>query len=276
MVKKCIKPTSFQNNSNGDRMNLRTDLAIDKKTVEKGIEKEEKSDGITLYKDLKGKEKHITISFPQPDLMANSETLEKEIENSLNFLMPEVLENVMVVGLGNTEITADSIGPITASSLLATRHIKGEFSEKIGLKNLKSVSVISPNVLGKTGIEAAEIVKSITDSIKPQAVIVIDALASSDVARLFRTVQFTNCGISPGSGVKNSRKELSFKTLGVPTIAIGIPTVVDIGNKNDGAQMIVTPKDADIYVKKLSEILSRSLNFFLQPDIDREIIASLV
>jgi len=187
---------------------MRTDLAIDKKTDKNNIICEEKTDGIRVYKSLDEKEKHITIAFPPPDMITNSETLEKEIEIALKTLMPQNYENILVIGLGNTEITPDAIGPLTAKNLLATRHIKGEFSEKIGLKGLKSVSVVCPNVLGKTGIEAAELVKSIVDKIKPEAVIVIDALASSGADRLFRTVQLCNTGISPGSGVKNRRKEI--------------------------------------------------------------------
>ncbi len=256
---------------------MRTDLAIDKKTDNNNIICEEKTEGISVYKSLGEREKHITIAFPPPDMITHSETLEKEIENALKTLMPENYENILVIGLGNTEITPDAIGPLTAKNLLATRHIKGEFSEKIGLKGLKSVSVVCPNVLGKTGIEAAELVKSIVDKIKPQAVIVIDALASSVADRLFRTVQLCNTGISPGSGVKNRRKEISQRVLGIPTIAVGIPTVMDIkGLTNTETQMIVTPKDVDYLCNKVTEILSRSLNFFLQPKIDREIILSLV
>ena len=258
-------------------MKFRTDLAIDKAESEKSIKKEEKSDGVTVYKSIEKKEKHITITFPPLDLISNSSVIESEIEKALDLLVPKERESILIAGLGNTEITPDSVGPAVANSVLATRHIAGEFSEKIGLKNLKSISVITPNVLGKTGIETAELISAAADRVKPQAIIVIDALASSETDRLFRTVQLSDCGILPGSGVKNSRKEISSKTLGVPTIALGVPTVVDIGKfseRTDG--MIVTPKDVDLLCKKISEILSRSLNFFLQPQIDREIILSLV
>lgn len=258
-------------------MNIRTDLAIDKKNEEKQIEKEEKGGGITVYKSIGGKNKHITVTFPQIDFLNDCQRIENEIGNALEILCPKERDRILIAGLGNTEITPDSIGPNVAASILATRHIVGEISERIGLKNLKSVSVITPNVLGKTGIETAELVSAAVNRVKPQAVIVIDALASSDEERLFRTVQLSDGGIKPGSGVKNSRKEISEKTLGVPTIALGVPTVVDIGslsNKKEG--MIVTPKDVDLLCKKICDMLARSINFFLQPEIDREIILSLV
>jgi len=256
---------------------LRTDLAIDKEEIKNGIIPEIKKGGIKVYKSLEKEEKHITISFPQPDLISDTSDIEEEIISALNEMMPEKYEKLLVVGLGNSEITPDSIGPYTASRLLATRHIAGEFADKIGLKNLRSVSVIAPNVLGKTGIEAAEIIVGVVEKVKPQAVIVIDALASSNIGRLFRTIQFCNTGISPGSGVKNSRKEISFKTLGVPTIALGVPTVVDVGKIGlKDTEMVVTPKDVDLLSEKVSEIMARGINFFLQPQIEREIIMSLV
>lgn len=256
---------------------LRTDLAIDKEEVKNSIIPEIKGNGIKIYKNVGNEEKQITIAFPQPDLITDSGMLENEIIAALNELLPQKIEKILVVGLGNQEITPDAIGPVTATKILATRHIMGEFAERIGLKKLRSVSVVAPNVLGKTGIEAAEAIIAVTEKIKPQAVIVVDALASSDIGRLFRTIQFCNTGISPGSGVKNSRKEVSQKTLGVPTIAVGVPTVMDVGKIGiSSAEMVVTPKDVDLLCEKVSEIISRALNFFLQPDIDREIIMSLV
>lgn len=256
---------------------LRTDLAIDKNEIKNSIIPEVKEGGIKIYKSVENAEKHITVSFPQPDLITDTSILENEIINALEELLPQKFEKILVVGLGNREITPDAIGPTTATRLLATRHIVGEFADRIGLKNLRSVSVVSPNVLGKTGIEAAELIVGIVEKIKPQAVIAVDALASSDISRLFKTIQFCNTGISPGSGVKNSRKEISEKTLGVPTIALGIPTVVDVGKiGGKTAEMVVTPKDVDLLCEKVSEITARALNFFLQPDIEREIIMSLV
>ena len=228
--------------------------------------------------------KYITVQFPDLLKIADFEPLKNALRESLSCLLSE-RDNILVVGLGNREITADAIGPVTVSKLLATRHIAGEFAKNIGLSGLKSVSVISPDVLGKTGIETYEIVESVVKKIKPSAIIALDALAAGSVERLFCTVQLCNTGISPGSGVKNSRKELSEDTLGIPVIGIGIPTVVDAGNlafeltekePRKGIDMIVTPKDCDILCHKISEVLGQVLNEFLQPEIEREILYSLV
>lgn len=269
-------------------MAFRTDLAIEKESLENQFIKEEEvkeNIKITKLENEEKKEKYITLEFPNLETLTEYETIEKELLSSLKFVLPEEYENILVVGLGNTEITPDSIGPLTANRLLATRHIAGSFAEQIGLKGIKSVAVFSPNVLGKTGIETAELVKGVADRIKPDAVIAVDALASLSLNRIFRSVQLSNKGISPGSGVKNKRKEISEKTLGIPVIAVGVPTVVDAMNlayeltgeesKTD-TDMIVTPKDADILAHRISEILARSLNIFLQPEIDREVLFSLV
>ena len=190
-----------------------------------------------------------------------------------------------MAGLGNTDITPDAVGPLTAKGILATRHITGQFAESIGLKGLKSVSVISPGVLGKTGIEVRELIIGAAAAVNPDAVIVIDALASKSTERLFKTVQLCDTGISPGSGVKNSRSEISEKTLGVPVIAVGVPTVVDaetlafeLTNKEPEREsgMFVTPKEVDLLCERISEILSAALNVFLQPEIDEDIILGLV
>lgn len=224
---------------------------------------------------------YITIEFPDLNLITDYENLKNAISFSLKKLMPEKTENILLVGLGNTEITPDSIGPLTAGKILATRHISGQFAKQIGLKGLKSVSVICPNVLGKTGIEATEIIASAVDIVKPQIVIAVDALASNNVSRLFKTVQLCNTGITPGSGVKNSRKELNEKTLGVTVIAIGVPTVADASvlmdsDKKIMADLFVTPKEVDLLSNRISDILSSVLNVFLQPDLDEKLILQLV
>lgn len=264
-------------------MSVRTDLAIDVieeknynfLSEERNLE-EVKITEITVKNDfvngeiIKPKGKYITIEFPFVESLKSFENLKKAIKNSLLKTAPKNRQKVLVVGLGNSEITADSVGPITAEKILATRHIAGEFAEKIGLKNLKSVSVLAPGVLGKTGIETGEIIKAVVEKTLPDLVILIDALATNKKERLFKSFQITNTGITPGSGVKNSRKEISEKTLKTKVLAIGIPTVVDSEN------LILTPKDADILNKRLSEILSECLNLFLQPEIDGEIILNLV
>ena len=278
-------------------MSVRTDLAIEENGDFKGIRTQEKRLGdIVVSKTFIENEKtakkinkpcgkYITISFPDIEKITDYDELEKSILLSLNSLVENDVNSFLVVGLGNREITADAIGPKTAEKIFATRHIAGTFAEKIGLKGLKSVAVISPNVLGNTGIEAVELIKGANDKIKPQTVIVIDACASRGTDRIFKTVQISNTGISPGSGVKNSRKEISENTLGTKVIAIGIPTVVDanilVEEMSNNApenpiDMVLTPKDCDLYTHRISEILARSLNRFLQPELSDEILFSLV
>lgn len=154
---------------------------------------------------------YITVEFPEIYKINDYSNLKKAIIKALSILLPSGGKNLLVAGLGNTDITPDAVGPFTAKKILATRHISGQFAESIGLKGLKSISVIAPGVLGQTGIEVSELIKSTAQTVKPDAVIVIDALASKSTDRLFKTVQLSDTGISPGSGVKNSREEISEK-----------------------------------------------------------------
>lgn len=282
-------------------MSLRTDLAIDINVDNsdnfKGIEKIEKREGeivvtTTLVKTKEAEEKigkkkgkYITIEFPDINKITDSKGIEKQIKEALSSFFEKGFERILVLALGNDEITSDNIGPKTAKRLLATRHIYGEFAEKIGLKGIKSVAVVTPSVLGKTGIETAEFCESITNRIKPDAVVVIDACVSSNTDRIYKTIQISNTGISPGWGVKNRRKEISQETLGIPVIAIGVPTVVEALSlayeltKTEpvmNSELIVTPKDCDLYSHRISELLSRGINLFLQPEIEEEILFQLV
>ena len=199
--------------------------------------------------------------------------------------MPEKRGLILAAGLGNSDITPDALGPAAARRIFATRHIPPALSKTTGLENLRQVAVIAPGVLGQTGIEAGELIKAAADRIKPDAVIVIDALAAKSPNRLFKTVQICNTGISPGSGVKNSRKEISEKTVGVPVIALGVPTVIDTDTLIEEitgvapaqkSGMFVTPKEVDMLTVRLSEILGEALNMLLQPEIDPAIISELV
>lgn len=133
---------------------------------------------------------------------------------------------ILVVGLGNENVTADSLGPRVVKKILVTRHQMETLPDELG-EDLISVSAIAPGVMGQTGIETAETIQSIVKNIEPDLVIAIDALASRQVSRINTTIQITNTGINPGSGVGNKRKGLNEKTLGIPVIAIGVPTVVD-------------------------------------------------
>ena len=197
---------------------VRTDLAIeinsDLSGKANGVEREESVNGdvkTTVIKITSEKgEKilgrpcgtYITLEYPDINKIADYSGIKEEIKKAFSFLLNGVNGTVLAAGLGNTEITPDSVGPFTAKKILATRHISGQLAESIGLKGLKSVAVITPDVLGKTGIETSELIKSAADTVKPEAVIVIDALAAKDTERLFKTVQMCDTGIRPGSGVK--------------------------------------------------------------------------
>ncbi len=217
--------------------------------------------------------KYATLYFDDLEKITNFDPLEEYFLKTMKLLLKNC-EKALVVGLGNREITADSIGPKTAEKILATRHIMGDFAEKIGLSGLKSVAVIVPNVLGKTGIEVQEILKGIVEKTKVDTVIVIDALCAQSKERIFKTIQLTDSGIAPGSGVKNKRKQLNKNTLGVNVIAIGVPTVISFSEQDES--LIVTPKECDILSDKISEILARCLNLYLQPFIEPEILFQLV
>ncbi len=263
-------------------MGIRTDLAIEKFNYE---EKDsyfcEKNGNFELHfaeifdfeNDCQRGNKFVTLYFENLERITDFKPLENQFLKAIKLLLDDS-ESVLVVGLGNREITADSVGPKTAEKILATRHITGKFAEEIGLAGLKSVAVLVPNVLGNTGIEVQEILRGIVDKIKVDTVIVIDALCAENKDRLFKTIQLTDSGIAPGSGVKNKRKELNKSTLGVKVIAIGVPTVIDF--PNDSENLVVTPKECDILSDKISDVLSRCLNLYLQPNIDPEILFQLV
>ncbi len=213
------------------------------------------------------------------------------IDSSLSVLTEEIQRiippegSVLVAGLGNMRITPDALGPKCASMIFATRHITGELLKATGLSNLRCVTAFSTGVLGETGAESVEMIKGIVQMIKPDFVITVDALAARNVERLGTTVQMCNTGIVPGSGVGNARQEISEKTVGVPVISIGVPTVVDAatlildcGGSHDDEQalyeqagnMMVTPREVDLMIERASKLTSLAINCALQPDITPE------
>lgn len=186
-------------------------------------------------------------------------------------------DTVLVVGLGNRAITPDAIGPVTAKHTLATRHLVEQAPEHFG--NFRQVSVVQTGVLGTTGLESAEMVKALSQKFRPDRIVAVDALASRKLSRVCRTVQLSDTGIAPGSGVGNSRAKLDKDTLGVPVIAVGVPTVVDAGTlaadlleesgqpgtppeqfSAFGGGMIVTPKEIDTQVADISKLVGYALN----------------
>lgn len=284
-------------------MSIRTDLALEKHEIHKnnlpkGVEIREYKNGSSIATEIIitddegaeviGKPKGKYITLEGDGILDNDESFQESaamLSDMLSRLIPES-GTVLVAGLGNTDITADAIGPLSAKGVIATRHIPESTKEKTGLPFLRDVAVISPGVTGKTGIETGEIIAGIKEKIKPSAIIIIDALASRSVKRLGRTVQLSDTGISPGSGVGNRRNEISEKTMGVPVIAIGIPTVVDAATlafdltgkestDSEFSEMMVTPKDTDMLVSKGAGLIALSINRALQKNLSYEEIMAL-
>lgn len=166
----------------------------------------------------------------EEEIAKAAEILSKELKKVIDTHIDNQGE-VLVVGLGNIYVTPDSLGPKVINEIEVTRHIINYLPQYVE-EGTRMVSAISPGVLGTTGIETMEILKGIVDNIKPKLVIVIDALASRSIERISSTVQLSDTGIVPGAGVGNTRSEISKETLGIPVVAIGIPTVVDIFSCN--------------------------------------------
>ena len=233
----------------------------------------------------------------EEEIQKAAETLSKELKKVIDTHIDNQGE-VLVVGLGNIYVTPDSLGPKVINEIEVTRHIINYLPQYVE-EGTRMVSAISPGVLGTTGIETMEILKGIVDNIKPKLVIVIDALASRSIERISSTVQLSDTGIVPGAGVGNTRSEISKETLGIPVVAIGIPTVVEtavlvndcldllIGKLQDEAisndalnklkeqdnyeeikealvpqdyNLIVTPKEIDDLIENMKEIVARGIN----------------
>ncbi len=185
----------------------------------------------------------------------------------------------LVVGLGNRGITPDAIGPKAHEYTLVTRHLIQQLPEFFGA--LRPVASVSAGVLGTTGMESGELVQALCQKLKPACVVAVDALASRSLKRLCRTVQLSNTGIAPGSGVGNHRWALDRETLGVPVLAVGVPTVVDgatlaadlLGREDlppmeGGGELLVTPREIDSQVEDLAKVIGYGISLALQPELD--------
>lgn len=215
---------------------IRTDLAIE--LIDQKTFKTEEKDGIkitSIYIDEekseiinKKKGNYITIEFNDVTDHDNKEKVKQVFIEELKKLLKKTNikkeDTCLVVGLGNIESTPDSLGPKTIDNLIITNHL---YNINELDKNFRRVSSLTPGVMAKTGIETSDIIKSVVDKIKIDFVIAIDALSSSSIERVNKTIQITDTGIHPGSGIGNSRKEISKEILNIPTIAIGVPTTVD-------------------------------------------------
>lgn len=309
--------------------NFRTDLADERRDIFRkanniedeisGVETEQKEVGkyvkVTKVKILneegeqalgKPKGNYITIDIKllnvagEEEIQSASEALTDELKALINTHIEET-DPILVVGLGNIYVTPDALGPKVIAEIDITRHLF-EYLPQLVDENTRPVSAIAPGVLGTTGIETLEILKGIIENVRPKLLIVIDALASRSMERISSTIQVADTGIVPGAGVGNKRKELSKQTLGIPVIAIGVPTVVEaaiIANESinlfiDNLQQeaksneylnqlrnedkyeqikqtlipndynfIVTPKEIDELIENMTSVIARGINFSL-------------
>lgn len=244
-----------------------------------------------------GKPMGIYVTMEAPAMVEPDEDYHREVSECLAEELLKLLpqddreQDILVVGLGNREVTADSLGPQTVDNLFITRHVVKEYGKAAyNCKRMNLLSALEPGVMARTGMETAEIVKGVVRETQPDALIVVDALAARSTKRLNRTIQITNTGIQPGSGVGNHRNALTEESLGVPVIAIGIPTVVDSATivmdalekllEGESAamkymsrqqppflelnNMYMTGKDIDAVIKRISFTVSEGINIAME------------
>lgn len=226
---------------------------------------------------------YVTIEAPK--MLEPDEDYHREISECLAEQLKEIIpkldeeQSILVVGLGNRDVTADALGPHVVDNLYITRHVVKEYGKAAyNCSKMHMISSIEPGVMAKTGMETAEIIKGVVGQTSPDVVVVIDALAARSTKRLNRTIQITDTGIHPGSGVGNHRDALTKESLGLTVIAIGIPTVVDAATIVADAlengehpkaiselnNMYVTSKDIDAVIKRLSFMVSEGINIALE------------
>lgn len=312
-------------------MAIRTDLALEAQEifVQCSEEKAEKIDGVdsdvekigsitkTKIRIINengeralGKPKGTYITIEAPEIKYDTEVYEKVCmllaDEIREMAKPDKNTKTLVAGLGNRNITPDALGPEVISHLMVTNHMKEKMADFLS-DDITSVSAISPGVLGTTGIETSKIIKGIISEIKPDLVIAVDALASRSIDRISTTVQVSDCGINPGSGVNNKREGLNEETLGVKVISIGVPTVVDaatiasdcidmVERKTQTAKindelrsemirntisqnigvLMVTPKDIDSVIDKTAKTIANGINLALHKNLTFEEIESFV
>ncbi len=268
-----------------EKYSVRTDLALEEKerfesdNVEiSGVVLEEDYDEtleirITRVKietengaKAMGKPAGVYLTLEAPNLAVPDEDYHREISEKLADHMEELLHenhltgrdiSVLVVGLGNRQVTPDALGPYVADNLCVTRHIVREYGKyAMGMERAQLVSAIVPGVMGQTGMETLEIVKGVVTETKPDLVIAVDALVARNSRRLNRTIQIADTGIHPGSGVGNHRNGLTRETLGVPVIGIGVPTVVDAATiVSDTMENLIQAMETSETLKGVGEVL---------------------
>lgn len=246
-----------------------------------------------------GKPMGVYVTMEAPAMVEPDDDYHREISEGLAEELQQMLpgmgqeQSILIVGLGNREVTADALGPQVVDNLFITRHIVKEYGKAAyDCDKMNLISALEPGVMAKTGMETAEIVAGVVNETKPDLLIVIDALAARSTRRLNRTIQITNTGIQPGSGVGNHRNALTEESLGIPVVAIGIPTVVDAATIVGDAlekllseekdldsmkylgqhrnvfselnNMYMTGKDIDAVIKRISFTVSEGINIAME------------
>ena len=214
-----------------------------------------------------------TLNIPSMSLLDDADIADaaNEISKELCHTFERIgviPERLLVVGLGNRELTPDSVGPRAAERVNATMHVKNFDRRFFCDLDCSEIAVCAPGVTSKTGMEAAEIIMAICERVEPDAVIAVDSLASSSTERLGKTIQISDTGIFPGSGIGNGRRPLNETTLGAPVIAIGVPTVINakiltngsLGTNDDSDDLFVSPKDVDTITEISSRIIADGIN----------------
>ena len=272
-------------------MNIRTDLAVEAHELSRGEAKE--INGVKLNRTEHGKitrtivdvmsdegsqaigkakGRYITIDAPEIKYSLDDyETVCKMLAADIREMCGRI-NTTLVVGLGNRAITPDALGSAAVDKLIITAHIKKHMPDALD-SSYSSVCALAPGVMGTTGIETVEIIKGMVEKVKPDTVIAIDALAGADINRVCTSVQLADTGIAPGSGVGNNRDGLNEETLGVKVIAIGVPTVIAAelisGSElsEEFAPLMVTTKDIDLVIERMSKTVANGINMALHKDI---------
>lgn len=230
----------------------------------------------------------MSEEFAPSDLKVYSAFISERIKE----LLPSNCTTILIAGLGNRFITADSVGPKAVSHIIVTRHINSICPTVCKNLSLGDVAALAPGVLAQTGIESGEIIRSVIRNIKPSCLIAIDALATQSFSHLYYVVQLSDSGIRPGSGVYNSRFALTKETMGIPVISIGVPTVIDASglatdiskriesdtSSNqfaDNPECFITLKESDIITDNMAKLIAYSLNLALHKNMSFEEMLSL-
>lgn len=258
---------------------------------------------------IMGKPVGTYITIESPDLRFKSPEVQKCVGDIIAYHLRNLLKisedaTVLIIGLGNWQATPDALGPTVVKYSLITRHLHQHIPQIA--KNYRPVCAFAPGVLGITGIESAEIIQGIVEKVRPSAIIAIDALAATNLSRLGTTIQIGDTGITPGSGVNNKRIEINFQTMGVPVIAIGVPTVVNASViasmalehyskknakplnhleingfiqelfKTFEGSLIVTPREIDDLILNAGRTITRGITLALHPRVPREELEALL